>query len=68
MSSNPNPDDKVTVEGQAILWTDEQIAAMCAITPAVLADARADARRDPTLAALLNARIVDQGEEGTANG
>jgi hypothetical protein len=60
-------DKRETVEpdGGAIQWSDDQIAALIGITeqgqisPSVLADAKADARKNPTLAALLNAKPIE---------
>lgn len=61
----------VQPEGGAVDWTDAQIDALVGITddgqisPAVLADARADARRYPELNALLKA-TADDGDSRTA--
>lgn len=54
--------ETVQPQGRADEWTDDEIAALTGITvdgrisPAVLADAKADARRYPDLARFLDAR------------
>lgn len=54
--------DLATVQGQPHNYTDVDLDRLATITPAVIADARADARRhDAQLAALLDARKVRGG-------
>lgn len=50
---------KVKPEGSYLDWSEEDIDRLAAITPSVIADSKADARRIPTLNALLNAVEVD---------
>lgn len=47
---------KVQVQGVLVDWSDEELERLAAITPAVIADAKADARRLPNLHTLLSAR------------
>ena len=56
---NLQPTDRQTVQPSGKLpdWSDKEIAAMANVTPAVLADARADAlRSDGEMAAILEAK------------
>ena len=56
MADNPT----VNPQGQAAPLTPQQIDALATITPSVIADAKADARRtSPQLFAMLNAVPVD---------
>ncbi len=57
-------DDKGAVEmpGGYLDWTDAELDELAAITPAVIADAMADARRLPQLDRLLRAREVTGGQ------
>lgn len=58
----PTPErDTVQPQGSAVDWTDEDLDNMANLTPAKIADAKADARRFPLLAALLNAEETRRG-------
>ena len=62
MASQQAKNDKVKPPGSYRPKSERAIASLAAITPAVIADARADARRlDPELAALLEAVVVEHG-------
>ncbi len=53
--------ETVQPDGRAHRWTETEIARLARITPAVLADAKADARRVPALNACLRAQERDRG-------
>lgn len=58
----PTPErDTVKPQGAALDWTDAELDQIAALTPAKLADARADARRYPMLNALLTAEDTERG-------
>lgn len=62
--------ETVQPDGGALEWSDEDIARLVGITPegrispAVLADAKADARRHADLNAFLNAQPTTAGDDG----
>lgn len=60
----PTPErDTVQPQGDALDWTDADIDRLANLTPAKIADAKADARRFPLLDALLRAGGIWDGPQ-----
>lgn len=54
--------ETVKPQGAALGWTDADLDKLSQVTPAVIADAKVDARRLPDLDALLRAKPTSRGK------